>query len=347
MGFNLSPLVVKRQLRLDDLKGRSLAVDANNMLYQFLALIRMRDGRPFTDSKGNVTSHLVGLLLRTTRLMADYGIRPVFVFDGKPPAMKMRTLEARRQYREKARKEWEAAVQRGDYSSAWSKAVRMNSLTQPMQEDARKLLGLLGVPYVQAPQEGEAQAAYMASKGDVWAANSRDYDSVLFGAPRLVRYVTISGQEFLPSKGIARPLIPELIELNQLLTALGVTREQLIDLAILVGTDFNQGVRGVGPKTALKLIKESGSLEKLPDRFKDQLPDNIQALRTIFLHPDVRGDYEIRFKGMDAAGLRKFLCEERGFSPDRVNLAIERMRAFYARDRSTLQSWLGGNQGGA
>lgn len=347
MGFNLSPLVVKRQLRLDDLKGRSLAVDANNMLYQFLALIRMRDGRPFTDSKGNITSHLVGLLLRTTRLMADYGMRPVFVFDGKPPALKMRTLEARRQYRERARKEWEDAVERGDYSSAWSKATRMNSLTQPMQEDAKKVLGLLGVPYVQAPQEGEAQAAYMASKGDVWAANSRDYDSVLFGAPRLVRYVTISGREFLPSKGVARPLIPELIELQQLLTALGITREQLIDLAILVGNDFNQGVRGVGPKTALKLIKAHGSLEELPDRFKNQLPDNIEELRRIFLYPDVREDYAIQFKGLDEAGLRKFLCEERGFSADRVDLAIVRMREFYARDRSSLQSWLGGNQGGS
>jgi flap endonuclease-1 len=347
VGFNLSPLVVKRQLKLEDLRGRSLAVDANNMLYQFLALIRMRDGRPFTDSKGNVTSHLVGLLLRTTRLMADYGMRPVFVFDGKPPALKMQTLEARRQYREKARKEWEVAVQRGDYSSAWSKATRMNSLTQPMQDDARKLLGLLGVPYVQAPEEGEAQAAYMAGKGDVWAANSRDYDSVLFGSPRLVRYVTISGQEFLPSKGIGRPLIPELIELQQLVTALGISRAQLIDLAILVGTDFNQGVRGVGPKTALKLIKSHGSLEELPDRFKSQLPDNIQELRTVFLHPKVRDDYEIRFKGMDEAGLRKFLCEERGFSPDRVNLAVERMREFYARDRSTLRSWLSGNPGGA
>jgi len=347
LGFNLSPLVVKRQLRLDDLKGRSLAVDANNMLYQFLALIRMRDGRPFTDSKGNITSHLVGLLLRTTRLMADYGMRPVFVFDGKPPALKMRTLEARRQYRERARKEWEDAVERGDYSSAWSKATRMNSLTQPMQEDARKMLGLLGVPYVQAPEEGEAQAAYMAGKGDVWAANSRDYDSVLFGSPRLVRYVTISGQEFLPSKGIARPLIPELIELQQLLTALGINREQLIDLAILVGTDFNQGVRGVGPKTALKLIKGYGRLEELPDRFRSQLPNNIQELRRIFLNPTVTEDYQIKFKGLDETGLRKFLCEERGFSADRVDLAIVRMREFYARDRSSLQSWLGGNQGGA
>ena len=346
MGFNLSPLVVKRQLRLDDLKGQSLAVDANNMLYQFLALIRMRDGRPFTDSKGNITSHLLGLLLRTTRLMADYGMRPVFVFDGKPPALKMGTLEARRQYRERARKEWKDAVDRGDYSSAWSKATRMNSLTQPMQEDARKMLGLLGVPYVQAPEEGEAQAAYMAAKGDVWAANSRDYDSVLFGSPRLVRYVTISGQEFLPSKKIARPLIPELIELQQLLTALGISREQLIDLAILVGTDFNPGIHGVGPKTALKLIKAHARLEELPERLRSQLPDNIQELRRTFLNPTVTEDYQTKFKGLDETGLRKFLCEERGFSADRVELAIARMREFYAQDRSSLQSWLGDNQGG-
>jgi flap endonuclease-1 len=340
MGFNLAPLVVKRQLRLEDLRGRSLAVDANNMLYQFLALIRMRDGRSFTDSKGNVTSHLVGLLLRTTRLMADYGIRPVFVFDGKPPTLKARTLEERRRYREKARKEWETAVQRGDLTSAWSKAVRMNTLTQPLQEDAKRLLVLLGIPYVQAPQEGEAQAAHMASRGDVWAANSRDYDSVLFGAPRLVRYVTISGQDFLPSKGIARPLIPELIELQQLLGALRITHEQLVDLAILVGTDFNKGVRGVGPKTALKFITEHGRLESLPDRVRNQLPDNFQAIRAVFLNPDVTDEYEIQFRGIDEEGVRKFLCDERGFSTDRVNLAIQRMREFYSRDRSTLRSWL-------
>lgn len=164
--------------------------------------------------------------------------------------------------------------------------------------------------------------------------------------PRLVRYVTISGQEFLPSKGIGRPLIPELIELQQLLTALGLSREQLIDLAILVGTDFNQGVHGIGPKTALKLIKGHERLEELPDRFKNQLPDNILELRTIFLKPTVTQDYEIQFKGLDERGLRKFLCEERGFSTDRVELAIVRMREFYARDRSTLQTWLGGEQGG-
>ena len=341
MGFNLSPLVVKRQLTLDDLKSRSLAVDANNNLYQFLALIRMRDGRPFTDSKGHITSHLVGLLLRTTRLIADYDIRPVFVFDGRPPELKMRTLEERRRYRERARVDWEEAVRRKDYLAAWSKAVTMNSLTRPMQDDAKRVLEMIGVPWVQAPQEGEAQAAHMAMRGDVWAANSRDYDSVLFGSPRLVRYVTISGQEFLPSKGRTRPLIPEMIELPALLNHLEITREQLVDLAIMVGTDFNDGIRGVGPKTALKLIKSYGILEELPEQYRHHLPETVNEVREIFLKPVVIDDAKILYSGVKADELRQFLCGERGFSKERVELAIERMRKFYARERSTLTAWLG------
>jgi flap endonuclease-1 len=340
LGFDLSPIVVRRQITLNDLRGRSLAVDANNMLYQFLALIRMRDGRPFTDAHGNVTSHLLGLLMRITRLMGDYDVRPIFIFDGKPPPLKKKTLRARRQYREKARREWEDAVKRHDYSAAWSKAVRMESLDKAMQDDAKTTLALLGIPFVQAPEEGEAQASHIARKGEVWAANSRDYDSVLFGAPRLVRYVTISGQEFLPSTGSSRPLIPELIELQELLDTLGISREQLVDLAILVGTDFNTGIKGVGPKTGLKLIKKHERLENLPREYEDQLPTEFQEVRRVFLQPSVTDDYEIKFNGLNEEGLRHFLCDERGFSEDRVNLAVKRMRAFYQQDKSSLAGWL-------
>lgn len=340
MGFNLSPLIVKQELTLKDLRGRSLAVDANNNLYQFLALIRMRDGRPFTDSEGHITSHLIGLLLRTTRLIADHGIRLVFVFDGKPPALKMHTLKERGAHREHARAEWEDAVRRKDMSAAWSQATRMNSLTQPMQDDAKKILTLLGIPYVQAPQEAEAQAAYMARRGHVWAANSRDYDSVLFGAPRLLRYVTISGREFLPSKSMARPLIPELIELEGLLKHLEISHEQLIDLAILVGTDFNEGIKGVGPKTALKLIKEHKNLERLPEEYRSRLSEHANEVREIFLKPTVTTDYEVEYTGMKEAELSKFLCQDRGFSKERVDLAIMRMQQFYERNRSTITSWL-------
>ena len=301
----------------------------------------MRDGRPFSDAHGNVTSHLLGLLMRTTRLMGDYGVRPVFIFDGKPPELKKKTLQARQLLRQRARREWEDAVRRHDYSTAWSKAIRMDSLTTAMQEDAKSMLALLGIPTVQAPEEGEAQAAYIARKGEAWAANSRDYDSVLFGAPRLVRYVTISGQEFLPSTGGSRPLIPELIELQELLKAWGITREQLVDLAILVGTDFNAGVKGVGPKTSLKLIQKYESLDGLPKEYQDQLPSEVQEIRRIFLQPTVTDDYEIKFTGLNEVELRQFLVAERGFSEDRVELAVKRMRAYYLQEKSGLAGWLG------
>ena len=339
LGFNLTPIVVKQRLTMNELWGRVLAVDANNMLYQFLALIRMRDGKPFTDSTGHVTSHLIGLVLRTTRLIAEFDIRPVFVFDGKPPAQKMRTLEKRHVARDKARRDWELAVGRGDYATAWSKAVRMDSLTQEMKEDAKQALSLLGIPTVQAPQEGEAQAAHMARRGDVWAANSRDYDSVLFGSPRMIRYLTISGQEYLPSKGVTRPLIPELIDLQKMLADLQITMEQLVDLAILVGTDFNEGVRGIGPKTALKLIKKHDTLENCPTEIIEKLPQDFEGLRALFLHPEVTNEYNLRFSATDEEGLVQFLCRERGFAADKVDLAIQRMQLFRTRESSRLSSW--------
>jgi flap endonuclease-1 len=338
LGFNLTPIVVKQRLTLNELWGRVLAVDANNMLYQFLALIRMRDGKPFTDSAGHVTSHLIGLVLRTTRLIAEFDIRPVFVFDGKPPAQKMRTLEKRYFARDKARRDWELAVGRGDYATAWSKAVRMDSLTHEMKEDAKRALSLLGIPTIQAPQEGEAQAAHMARRGDVWAVNSRDYDAVLFGSPRMIRYLTISGQEYLPSKGVSRPLIPELIDLQKMLAALQITLEQLVDLAILVGTDFNEGVRGVGPKTALKLIKKHHALENFPTEIIEKLPQDLEGLRDLFLHPEVTNEYDLRFSVTDEEGLVQFLCGKRDFAADKLDLAIQRMRLFRARS-SKLSSW--------
>ncbi|HUV33511.1 MAG TPA: hypothetical protein VMW22_01170, partial [Candidatus Desulfaltia sp.] len=236
MGVPLTPIIVKKTLTLGDLKGRSFAVDAFNVLHQFLALIRTRDGTPLMDRDGHVTSHLVGLAFRTTRLISDYGMRLVFVFDGRPPTLKSGEVEKRREARRKAEQEYQEALSRGDVAAAHSKAVMTGRLTGQALEDTKRLLTLLGIPWVQAPGEGEAQAAYMARRGHVWASNSRDYDSLLFGAPRLVRYLTIGGEEWLPSKGRARKLEPELIDLETLLGHLEITREQLIDLSILVGT---------------------------------------------------------------------------------------------------------------
>jgi len=318
-----------------------LAVDANNMLYQFLSLIRTPDGISLKDPHGRTTSHLAGLLFRSTRLMLDYDLRFVFVFDGQPHPLKTGVLVERRTVREKARAEWSEALRRHDFQTAWSKAVMMSKLDQAMIDDAKRLLSLIGIPYVQAPGEGEAQAAYMNSRGDVWATSSRDYDSIIFGSPRVVRYLTISGREFLPSKGISRPLKPELIELSSFLNYHGITRDQLVDLAILIGTDFNDGVKGIGPKTALKLIKRHGSLEALPDDLRERLPHNLETLRNMFLRPEVTAEYPTSQRLVDEEGLLSFLCGERGFSRERVNVALERLRRISKRTReSDLGHWL-------
>jgi len=341
LGFNLTPIVIRKEIRPEILRGRILAVDANNILYQFLSLIRTPNGNSLKDRDGRTTSHLAGLLFRSTRLMLDYDVRFVFVFDGPPHPLKAKVLAQRRTVREKAMAEWREALRTHNFETAWSKAVVMSRLDQAMIDDAKHLLSCLGMPYVDAPGEGEAQAAFMASRGDVWAANSRDYDTLLFGSPRLLRYLTVSGQEFLPSKGTSRMLKPELIELSDFLSKRGITREQFVDIAIVVGTDFNDGIRGIGPKTALKLVKQHGSLENFPDDLKERLPQDLETLRNIFLHPKVTPDYSTLQHPMNVNALFKFLCDQRGFAEERVKIAVERMRQISERKpTSDIGRWL-------
>jgi len=341
MGVDIGTLLTRRTISPASLRGKTLAVDANNMLYQFLALIRTPRGIPLKDDRGNVTSHLIGLMFRTSHLMSDYGILLIFVFDGRPPPLKGEEILKRRKVREKAVREYKRAVEAGDYAKAFSKAVMTSRLSRELAEDAKRLLSLLGIPYIQAPSEAEAQAAFMAKRGDVWACNSRDYDSILFGAPRLVRYLTISGRESLPSRGISRPLIPELIQLDDVLSVLHLRREQLIDTAILIGTDFNNGVRGIGPKRGLDLIRRFGSIEDLPKSLREKVSSNYVEVRRIFLNPSVASEYDMRYSGLHESELYDFLCDERGFSRESVEIVVRRMRVFYSSFRQyDLSKWI-------
>jgi len=323
VGVVLTPIIVKETLALGDLRGRVLAVDGNGELYQFLALIRLRDGTPLRDSKNRITSHLNGLFYRTTRLIADYGVRLVFVFDGRPPARKAAEIERRRSIRQRYEAERDEALRAGDEARAYSKATMTSRLTREMVGEACELLRLLGIPTVQAPSEAEAQAAHMAAANAVWAAASKDYDALLFGAPRVVRFLTLSGKEFLPSQGTFRPIVPELIEMERLLSALAITRQQLVDLGMLVGTDFNDGVKGIGPKKALKLVQEFGSIERMPDDIR-QAVGEVEDVRRIFLQPEVSDDYDVTFGEPEFASVVDFLCREREFSQERVTAALER-----------------------
>jgi flap endonuclease-1 len=323
MGIALTPIVVKETIDLEALRGRRLALDGNGELYQFLALIRQRDGTPLHDQTGRITSHLSGLFYRSTRLIADYGLQLVYVFDGAPPALKAAEIAHRRAVRQRYEEELEQARAAGDLARAYSKSTMTSRLTRDMVNEAMTLLRLMGIPVVQAPSEGEAQAAHMARAGAVWAAASKDYDSLLFGATRLVRFLTLSGKEFLPSRGAFRALTPEVIDLPRMLAALDITREQLVDLGILVGTDFNPGVKGIGPKKALALVQRHGAIEQMPPEIREQAGP-VDAVRKLYLHPDVTEDYAVEAGPCDVDGIVRFLCEERVFGQERVRAALQR-----------------------
>ncbi len=342
MGVDLGELVPRRQISLDELRGKIIAIDAYNALYQFLANIRQPDGTPLMDSRGNITSHLSGLLYRTINLL-EYGIKPVYVFDGKPPEIKDLELLRRMKLKEEALRKYEKALKEGDYEAARKYAQRACRLTSDMVKDAQQLLDLLGIPWVQAPSEGEAQAAYMAMKGDVWAAASQDYDALLFGAPRLVRNLTITGRRKLPRKNVFVEVKPEIIELEEVLGTLKISREQLVDIAILIGTDYNpDGIKGVGPKRALRLIRTYGSLERILPMFKDaKFPVDPMRIREFFLRPEVTDRYQLEWRSPDKEGIIRFLCSEHDFSEDRVKRAIERAEKSL-RDltrQTSLEAW--------
>jgi flap endonuclease-1 len=338
MGIDLSDIVEPKQCALKDFKGRAIAIDGYNALYQFLSSIRQADGTPLMDSKGRITSHLSGTFQRTANLL-EFGIKPIYIFDGKPNAMKAGTLQLRRQRKEKAQAEWDEALEAGDMETARMKAQQTSKLTKDMAQQAKDLLGYMGVPCVDAPEDGEAQASYMASKGDVYAAASQDYDSLLFGAPVLVRNMTLSGRRKLPRRNVYVDVLPETIKLGDALSTLGITREQLVDIGVLMGTDFNDGVKGIGPKKGLKLIKEFGSGEAAIKEKKLDVPA-FHNVRKIFLEPHVTDTYTLEWNSMDREKVEKLLCDDFEFSSQRLQSTMDKISVGQkARAQKSLDSW--------
>ena len=331
MGVDLSDLVAPRPARLEDFAGKVVAIDAFNTLYQFLAIIRQPDGTPLMDRRGRPTSHLSGLIYRMSNFVAA-GIRPVFVFDGEPPRRKARTIEGRADVKRRAEREWREAVEVGDLETARTKAMQTSRLTDEMVEQSRRLLGLLGIPFVQAPSEGEAEASAMAARGEAYAVGSQDFDALLFGAPRVAQNLTVSGRRKLPRKNVYVEVTPQLVGLDATLAALGLTREQLVDLAILIGTDFNEGVRGVGPKKAHRLIREHGALERVLTALGADIEGSAEV-REIFLHPRVSAGQPLRWTGPDPEGVRAMLCDEFDFSRDRIDAALAKFADARAQAR--------------
>ncbi|KXA92536.1 endonuclease [candidate division MSBL1 archaeon SCGC-AAA259E17] len=340
MGVQIKDIVPIKEVDLDYLQGKITAIDAMNTLYQFLSIIRQRDGTPLKDSQGRVTSHLSGLFYRTSNLI-ERGIEPVFVFDGEPPELKSGTLETRREIRAEAEKSRKKALEEGKEKEARKYAQRAASLSEEMVGQSKTLLSAMGVPWIQAPGEGEAQAARMTQNEDAWSVGSQDFDSLLYGSPILTRNITITGKRKLPGKDKYKEIFPEIIELKKLMAEHEIDRRQIIAIGILVGTDYNEGIKGIGPKRALKLVKEKGNIKEISETETGEKFDvDPLEVERIFLEPNVKDDYEIEWEDPDTDKIKEFLCEEHDFSESRINTGIERLKKGASkRAQESLEKW--------
>jgi flap endonuclease-1 len=339
MGVNLSGIVEGKEIELESLAGRTIAIDAFNTMYQFLSIIRDRfTGEPLRDSKGRITSHLSGLLYRTIRLI-EVGIKPVYVFDGKPPAFKAAVQEERSEARAAAELKWKAALEKGEIEKVRLYAQASARLTDDMIDEAKKLLDVMGIAWVQAPSEGEAQAAWMCKQGQVWAVGSQDWDSLLFGAERLVRNLAITGKRKLPKKEAYIEIKPEIVELKNVLENLTINLDQLICLGILTGTDYNPGgIKGIGPKTALKIVREKKSFKGIFGALEWPFAASPEQIFDFFKNPPVE-KVEIKAHKLDSKKLIQLMVDEHDFSEQRIKKAIERLTHFQKK-QTGLDKWI-------
>jgi len=346
MGVDIGSILVKHPIGFDALQGRRVAVDAYNTIYQFLSIIRQRDGTPLMDGKGHITSHLSGLLYRVSN-MVEMDIRPIFVFDGEPPKFKQKTIEARKALKVEAQRKLEEARARGE-KELKTYAQQTVRLTPEILEESKRLLDMMGIPVVQAPSEGEAEASRMVNEGMAYAVGSQDYDSVLFGATRLVRNLTLSGRRKLPSKGVWIEIEPEMIDAAESLKALGIDRRRLIWAAIMIGTDYFEGVKGIGPKKGLAIVQKSSSLRESFELAKsvelyDSNKDDLDEIERFFMEPPKpKNEPHIHFKEPDKDRIMDFMCGEHDFMIERVETALAKMsKKEEVKGQSKLEGWFG------
>ena len=333
MGLKINELVneIKRTINFENLFNKVISIDAFNTIYQFLAIIRQRDGTPLKDYQGNVTSHLSGLFYRSINFL-EHNIKPVYVFDGISSELKLDTIKERKKIKEEARKKMIEAQDAEDFKEAKKFAQLTSKLDAGMIEESKKLIESMGIPIIQASSEGEAQSAYMVEVGDAWACASQDYDTLLFGGERLLRNFAINRSKKVRDTTVTLDI--EYVSLSKFLKNLEINREQLVEMGILIGTDFFPGIKGIGQKTALDLIKKYDSIEnilknKIKVGSKEILLDLnlVEQVKKIFLIPDVKKDYvEPKSKKINFERIEEILIEEHNFSKQRVENALDRLR---------------------
>ncbi|HLC62487.1 MAG TPA: flap endonuclease-1 [Candidatus Nanoarchaeia archaeon] len=328
MGVALTELLLIKEIEIDALQNKILAVDASMWLYQFLSSIRQRDGGLLMDSKGNVTSHLVGLLSRISNLM-QHNVRLAFVFDGEAPLLKKLTLEKRKEIKIEAQKNLDKAKEEGDEELMKKYASRTSRLNDEMKEEAKKLVEAFGLPAITAPSEAEAQASLIVKNDDAYAIATNDADALLFEAPRIIRNVSIAGRKKKTNKLSYETVNPDMILLDENLKHLGINQDQLIVLAMLVGTDFNMGgIKGIGPKSAIKLVKKhENNFDAMFNEAKwaDNFEFEWKEVFDLIKHMKVNKEYELKWGQIDEEKVRDLLVDKHDFSEERVKGQISEL----------------------
>lgn len=345
MGLNIRDIIPRKDLEIEELKGKIICVDAFNTLYQFLSSIRQPDGTPLMDNKKRITSHLSGLFYRNTSLLSD-GMKLVYVFDGKPPELKWKTHKKRGEGRDVAKERYNEAKDEEDIEAMKRYSMQLTRLDDEMIRESKELLEAMGIAVIQAPSEGEAQSAYLARvKPEVYASASQDYDSLLFGAPKLIQNLTLARKRKTFSGWVE--IKPEIIELDKVLNSLEIDLDQLICLGILVGTDYNpRGIPGIGQKKALDIVRKYKQpvliFESVGERIMSLPEDDMFEWRDIFelfKKHDVK-DSEIRFPQIDENKIKKILVEEHDFSEERIDKQLEKLRELHeAKKQKDLGKW--------
>ena len=329
MGLNIREIVSRKDVDFSDLKGKTVAIDAFNTLYQFLSTIRQGDGSPLMDDNSEITSHLSGILYRNVALLSE-GIKLIYVFDGEPPELKSKIHAKRKESRDIAREKYEAAVKSENVEDMKKYSQVLTRLNDDMIKESKELLEAMGICVIQAPSEGEAQAAYLSRQEGVYASVSQDYDSLVFGAPILIRNLTLSRKKKTFSGFVE--VRPEMIVLDDLLSELGIDQDQLICIAILVGTDYNpKGVFRIGQKKALQLVKEFVTPEEIFSAVEDKIymmdkEDRFdwKEIFALFKAPKVI-DPEIEFPKIDVDKIKEILVKRHGFNEERIDRQIEKL----------------------
>lgn len=330
MGINVGEIIPKKEIELSYLKDKIIAVDAYNTLYQFLTTIRQPDGTPLQDSSGNVTSHLSGLLYRNLNLILN-GVKLVYVFDGKPPELKQCEIEKRKQVKYVSEQKYEEAKKLRDIDAMKKYSSRTVSLNNDIIEQSKELLEAMGIYCIESPNEGEAEAASLAKNNFVWACASQDYDSLLYGTPYLVRNLTLARKRKINTGEYVNVSI-ELIELNQVLSRLDIDLDQLICLAILVGTDYNPGgIKGLGQKKALEIVQKYKYpfeiFKYIEYKYPNELNFNWQEIFRVFHEYELNHFKEIDFPEIDYSKIKSLLLKYE-FSESRIDSAINRLKEY-------------------